>query len=87
MSDGSREEAVFELVVMYPWTFVSFSRRKKVEERMSGVRAVHDYAGCFAKAAGSVDRVNGWEAGLSDGLGFIHLRVNHFAVDLESHIG
>ena len=26
----------------------------------------------FPEAAGSVDRANGWEAGLSDGLGFIH---------------
>ena len=31
---------------------------------MSGVRGVLNYAGCFAKAVGSVDRVNGWEAGL-----------------------
>ena len=29
---------------------------------MSWVRGVLDYAGCFAEAAGSVDRVNGWEA-------------------------
>ena len=29
-SDGSREEAVIELVGMCPQTFVSFSRRKKV---------------------------------------------------------
>ena len=33
---------------------------------------VLNYAGCFAEAAGSVDRVNGWEAGLRDGLGYIH---------------
>ena len=45
MSDSSREEK----------TFVSFSRRKKVEERISGVRGVLNYAGCFAEAAGSVD--------------------------------
>ena len=31
-----------------------------------------NYAGCFSEAAGSVDRVNGWEAGLRDGLGYIH---------------
>ena len=31
-----------------------------MEERMSGVRGVLDYAGCFAEAAGSVDKVNGW---------------------------
>ena len=37
-----------------------FSQRKKVEERMSGVRGVLDFAGCFAEAAGSVDGVNGW---------------------------
>ena len=34
---------------------------------MSTVRGVR---GCFS--TGSVDRVNGWEAGLHDGLGFIH---------------
>ena len=38
---------------------------------MSGVREVLNYAGCFSEAAGSVDRVNGWEAGLRDGLGYI----------------
>ena len=38
---------------------------------LSGVREVFDYSGCFAEAAGSVDSVNGWEAGLSDGLGFV----------------
>ena len=39
---------------------------------MSGVRGVLNYAGCFAEAAGSVDRVNGWESGLRDGLGYVH---------------
>ena len=39
---------------------------------MSRVRGVLNYAGCFAEAAGSVDRVSGWEAGLRDGLGYIH---------------
>ena len=39
---------------------------------MSGVRGALDYTGCFSEAAGSVDSVNGWVAGLSDGLGFIH---------------
>ena len=39
---------------------------------MSGVPGVLDYAGCFAEAVGCVDRVNGWEAGLRDGLGYIH---------------
>ena len=39
---------------------------------MSGGRGVLNYAGCFAEAAGSVDRVSGWEAGLHDGLGYIH---------------
>ena len=38
-----------------------------MEERTSGVRGVLNYAGCFAEAAGSVDSVNGWEAGLNDG--------------------
>ena len=39
---------------------------------MSGVHGVLDYAGCFSEAAGSVDGVNRWEAGLRDGLGFVH---------------
>ena len=39
---------------------------------MFGVRGVLNYAGCFAEAAESVDRVNGWEAGLHDGSGYIH---------------
>ena len=39
---------------------------------MSGVRGVLNYAGCFAEAAESVEGVNGWEAGLRDGLGYIH---------------
>ena len=42
---------------------------------MSGVRGVLNYAGCFAKATGNVDRVNGWEAGLRDGLDYIHHRI------------
>ena len=43
-----------------------------MEERIPWVHGVLNYAGCFAEAAGSVDRVNGWEAGLRDGLGYIH---------------
>ena len=39
---------------------------------MSTVRGVLNNAGCFAEAVGSVDRVNGWEAGSCDGLGYIH---------------
>ena len=39
---------------------------------MSLVREIFNYAGCFAEAVGSVDRVNGWEAGLRNGLGYIH---------------
>ena len=39
---------------------------------MSGMHGVLNYAGCFAEAMGSVDRVNGWEVGLRDGLSFIH---------------
>ena len=61
-SEGSREEAVLESVGTCPQTFVSFYRWKKVEERMSRVRGILDYAGCFSKAAGNVNRVNGWEA-------------------------
>ena len=38
---------------------------------MSGVRGILDYAGCFSEAMGSVDSVDGWEAGLCDGLGYI----------------
>ena len=61
----SRLVRVLRLLYLFPeW--------KKVEESMSGVRGVLDYAGCFSEAAGSVDRVNGWEAGLRDGLGFVH---------------
>jgi len=37
---------------------------------MSGEREVFDYAGCFSNVAGSVDGVNGREAGLRDGLGY-----------------
>ena len=43
-----------------------------MEERISGVHGVLNYAGCFAEAVENVDRVNGWEAGLSDGLGYVH---------------
>jgi len=64
---GSREEAVLEPVGSCPQTFVSFSRWKKVEERMSGVRG---WGGgslmmpvAFPEAAGSVDGVDGREAG------------------------
>ena len=39
---------------------------------MSGVCGVLDYAGCFSKAKGSVDGVNGRQAGLCDGLGYVH---------------
>ena len=38
--------------------FISFSRQKKVEESMSGAPGVLNYAGCFSKAAGSVDGVS-----------------------------
>ena len=47
---------------------------------MSGARGVINYAGCFAEAAGSVDRVNGWEAGLHDRLDFVHDPLQFFAV-------
>lgn len=39
---------------------------------MSRVHGVLNYAGCFSKAAGSADRVNGWAAGLRNGVGDIH---------------
>ena len=42
-----------------------------MEECVSGLRGVLDYA----EAAGSEDRVNGWEAGLCDELGYIHDRL------------
>ena len=51
--------------------FWIFSWQKKVEEKMSRVHWVLNYAGCFSEAAGSVDSVNGWKAGLRDGLGFV----------------
>ena len=43
-----------------------------MEESLSRVLGGLDLAGYFPKAAGSVDGVNGWEAGLRDGLGFVH---------------
>ena len=43
-SDGSRE-AVLESVGTCPQTYISFSRRKEAEERMSGVCGVLNYAG------------------------------------------
>ena len=49
-----------------------FPDGRRWKRECSGVRGVLNYAGCFAEAAGSVDRVNGWEAGLHDGLGDIH---------------
>jgi len=47
---------------------------------MPGVRGVLNYAGDFAEAAGSLDRVKGWEAGLRDGLGYIHALLKFLAV-------
>ena len=49
---------------------------------MSGLRGVLNYAGCFAVAEAMyiVDRVNGWEAGLRNGLGYIHDLLQFFAV-------
>jgi len=47
---------------------------------MSGVRGVLDYTVCFSVAAGRVDSDNGWEAGLSDGLGFVHNPLSFIAV-------
>ena len=47
---------------------------------MSGVRGVLNYAGCFAEAAESIDRLNGWEVGLRDGLGYIHHPLQFLAV-------
>ena len=49
-------------------SYLSFYQRNKVEEFMSLVHGVLNYAVCFSEAAGSVDSVNGWEAGLSDEL-------------------
>ena len=49
--------------------FCIFYPMEEVEESMSGVRGVLDYVGCFSEAAGGIDSVNGWEAGLCDGLG------------------
>ena len=36
------------------------------------MRGVLNYAGCFAEAVESIDRVSGWEAGLRDGLDYVH---------------
>ena len=44
---------------------------------MSGVL---NYAGCFANAVGSVIRVNGWEAGLHDGLGYFPIPLEFLLV-------
>ena len=41
---------------------------------------VLNYAGCFGEAAGSVDRVNGWEAGLHNELAYIHNLLYFIAV-------
>jgi len=41
-------------------------------ENVRGAGGVLDYAVCFPEAAGIVDSVNGREAGLRDGLGFVH---------------
>jgi len=72
-SDGSREKAFFESVGTCPQTFVSFSpERRRWKSVCPGCMGVLGYAGCFSKVAVSVDGVNGWEAGLSDGLGFVH---------------
>ena len=49
-----------------------FPEERRWKRECPGLRGVLNYAGCFAEAAGSVDRVNGWEAGLRDGLGYIH---------------
>ena len=48
-SDGSREEAVLELVGACPQTFVSLSRQKKVGESMSRVRWLLNYAAAFLR--------------------------------------
>jgi len=59
------------LCLLY-WTATKKLEQKKVKESLSGVRGVLNYAGWFSEAAGSVDRVNEWEAGLSDVLGHVH---------------
>ena len=46
-----------------PSDFCIFFLTEKVEERMSGVHGVFNYAGCFSDAAGNVDSVIGWEVG------------------------
>ena len=43
-----------------------------MEERMSRVCGGLDYAGCYSEAGGSVDGVNGWDAGLHYVLGDVH---------------
>ena len=63
-SDDIREETVHESFRTCPQAFVSFPQWKKVEESMSGVRGVLNYAGCFAEAVESVDGVDGWDPNL-----------------------
>ena len=48
-----------------------FSDGRRWKRECPGCGGVLNCAGCFAEAAGSVDRANGWEAGLRDGLGYI----------------
>ena len=52
--------------------YIFFPMEEGGRENVQGVWGVLDFSGCFAEAAGSVDRVNGWEAGLRGGLGYIH---------------
>ena len=70
-SDSSREEPVLKSVGTWPHFCIFFPKEEGGRENIRGA-CVLNYAGCFAEAAGSVDRVNGWEAGLRDGLGYIH---------------
>jgi len=47
---------------------------------MYDVLGVLDYAGFFSEAAGTVDRTNGWEVCLCDGLGCVHHLLQLLAV-------
>ena len=70
-SGGRREEAVLESVETCPETFVSFITEEGESEYVKGVWGPW-LCWLFSEAARSVDSVNGWEAGLSDGLSFFH---------------
>ena len=69
-SDGSREKAVLESVGVY--LLCLFPDGRSWKSVCPGCMGSLIMLADFPKAAGSIDGVNGWKAGLRDGLGFIH---------------